>query len=243
MTSANPTSPAPSVGQNRNMLLLGVILGVAAVAAVALILLSQTSSQQVNTGKYAGLQETRLPDGGFMVGAPDAPITIVEFADFACGHCQTYESTITQLVERYVRTGQARYEFRIFPTVGGELTAFIGNTLVCMEEQQPGIFWQASPILYQAASTGNYDGNTARSLANQFGVNYADALSCQQNQSHIMDNLALGREAGVNGTPAVRIRLGDGPLQLVTLNGQTYDRGGPSIEVLGAVIEAANQAS
>src|SRR5215207_4842489 len=36
------------------------------------------------------LHRERLSDGGFIIGDPDAPITIVEFADWACPHCQDY---------------------------------------------------------------------------------------------------------------------------------------------------------
>gem|GEM_PF-6126817 len=39
---------------------------------------------------FASLPQSRTEDGGFVVGKPEAPITIVEFVDYACPHCQTY---------------------------------------------------------------------------------------------------------------------------------------------------------
>jgi protein-disulfide isomerase len=62
--------------------------------------LAQTATPEAPTGAatseaaetlseiFARLPQTRTADGGFVVGAADAPITIVEFADYACPHCQ-----------------------------------------------------------------------------------------------------------------------------------------------------------
>jgi protein-disulfide isomerase len=46
-----------------------------------------TVTAQDYLARYEGIPFERLEDGGFVLGDPAAPITIVEFADFLCSHC------------------------------------------------------------------------------------------------------------------------------------------------------------
>ncbi|SMF68812.1 thioredoxin domain-containing protein [Allosphingosinicella indica] len=55
------------------------------------------------------------PEGGFIMGNPNAPVKVVEYASMTCPHCRDFSATGTpQLVEKYVKTGQVSYEFRNF---------------------------------------------------------------------------------------------------------------------------------
>lgn len=56
---------------------------------------------------------TLTPEGGFRMGNPAAKVKVVEYGSLACPHCRHFEQTGYQpLVQKYVRTGQASYEFR-----------------------------------------------------------------------------------------------------------------------------------
>ena len=46
-----------------------------------------TEPVTIRFGDYAGLSTFRRADGGFVLGEPDAPVTIVAFEDFFCPHC------------------------------------------------------------------------------------------------------------------------------------------------------------
>jgi protein-disulfide isomerase len=51
--------------------------------------------------------------GGFRMGNPAAPVTLVEYGSLACPHCRHFEQTgFKPLVQAYVRTGKVSYEFR-----------------------------------------------------------------------------------------------------------------------------------
>lgn len=53
------------------------------------------------------------PEGGFRMGNPAAPVKLVEYGSLACPHCRHFAETgYKPLVQDYVRTGQASYEFR-----------------------------------------------------------------------------------------------------------------------------------
>jgi protein-disulfide isomerase len=53
------------------------------------------------------------PEGGFLMGNPNAPVKLVEYASYSCPHCKAFEETgAPQLVEKYVKTGRVSWEFR-----------------------------------------------------------------------------------------------------------------------------------
>jgi hypothetical protein len=52
-----------------------------------------------------------------VMGAPDAPVEIVEYASLTCGSCQHFQATVLpDLAARYILTGDARYILRDYPT-------------------------------------------------------------------------------------------------------------------------------
>lgn len=62
--------------------------------------------------------------GGFVMGNPDAPIKIVEFASLTCSHCATFsEQGFEPLVEQYVSQGLVSFEIRNFVRDPLDLTA------------------------------------------------------------------------------------------------------------------------
>lgn len=222
---------------SRNVLVIAATIVVAIVAALAVILLANNNAT-VSIQNYAGMPMSRAADGGFVLGDPDARVTIVEFADFVCPHCIDYLPTADRVINDFVKTGKAKFEYRTFPTAGGQVTAFLGAIAVCLDDQRPGVFWEVKDRLYQMASTGRYDGNTGRSIAQSLGLDYSAALACAQSQKQIQTDIALGERVGVQGTPAVLIRLDDGDLEWIQLGGQRFDRGGAPYEVIAAAIEA-----
>src|SRR5579871_5498055 len=60
--------------------------------------------------------------GGFRMGNPKAKFAIVEYGSLTCPHCRHFaQSAYKPLVEQYVRTGKASYEFRPFLLNGLDL--------------------------------------------------------------------------------------------------------------------------
>ena len=56
------------------------------------------------------------PLGDEVLGKPDAPVTIVEYASMTCGHCATFHAkTYPVLKQRYIDTGKVKYIMREFP--------------------------------------------------------------------------------------------------------------------------------
>lgn len=48
-----------------------------------------------------------------VLGDPDAPVTVIEYASFTCPHCRTFHKTVLpQLKANYIDTGQVRFIHR-----------------------------------------------------------------------------------------------------------------------------------
>lgn len=188
----------------------------------------------------ADAPQSRLEDGGFVVGDPDAPITIVEFSDWACPHCQVYREVIEPVLEEYLPLGMVRYELRPFPTAGGETTIFASQVAECTDELTEGGFWQSYFVLYDAALEGNYSvGGIIGTVTEELDIDQSDLLDCIADAEQIITDYELAIDLGVQGTPAILVRYGDSEPEFIELDGETYDVGGPPEEVLITVIEEA----
>jgi len=185
---------------------------------------------------YNGMVAERTADGGFILGDPNAPVTIVAFEDFTCPHCQRYEPTVDQFIEQYVATGQARFEYRFFPIVDPTYAVLTTQLAECSDDQRPGAFWEAHALLFDIGTATGFDGTTARLVADQLGLNYNDLLQCAPNADQYVTDYALGQSLGIQGTPGVMIRYGSAAPQFIVVDGTIYDRGGPAVNILGQAV-------
>lgn len=181
----------------------------------------------------------RAPDGAFVLGNPAAPITLVVFSDFVCPHCITYESTIQEFIRQFVARGQAKLEYRMFPTAGGDLTRFAGQIAECADEAHPGLFWEVRDFLDDLARTEQYSQDLGQRIANEFALNYAELLSCSTVAQQVTTDVAFGRDQDITGTPAVRVRYGDEDAEIIVVNGMHVQSGGPSLGTLVEMMEMA----
>jgi protein-disulfide isomerase len=63
-------------------------------------------------------------EGGFRMGNPKAKIAVVEYGSLTCPHCRHFAQTaVKPLLDQYVRTGKASYEFRPYVLNGIDLAA------------------------------------------------------------------------------------------------------------------------
>jgi len=229
--SANPGS------QRQGLLVIGVVVVAAVVLAVIVILFaSRGGSAAIN---FADIPTSRGADGSFILGNPDAPVTIIEFADFGCPHCQAYQSTMEQFINEYVATGKAQLEYRNFPTAGGQLTVFAAQLAECADNQRPGAFWEAHNLLYGYATTGRYNDELGRTLAQDLDMSYSDLLTCSSEATQVQTDINFGRSSNISGTPAVMVRYGDGAAQFINAAGAIYDRGSVPMNVLAQVVNDA----
>ena len=84
-------------------------------------------------------------DRGFVRGAMEAPVTIVEFTDFQCPYCKTATATVKQVLEKY--PGKVKWVFRDFPIPRLHPEALKAHEAArCAGEQ--GKFWEYHDLLF-----------------------------------------------------------------------------------------------
>jgi len=67
---------------------------------------------------------SQTPQGGFVMGNPNAPVKLVEYGSYTCGHCAAFsEEGEPTLVDKYVKSGQVSFEFRNFVRDPADLAA------------------------------------------------------------------------------------------------------------------------
>jgi protein-disulfide isomerase len=146
---------------------------------------------------------------GYVMGSPEAPVEIIEFADFECPGCGHF-ATVTEpdIRERLVATGLARFRFVDLP-----LTSIHPNTLVahnaaaCANDQ--GKFWELHDRIFygqtewSTQATGNPT-KVIKGYAKEIGLDqgaFDDCLDTRRHQRQIDANRLEAERLRVQGTP------------------------------------------
>ena len=118
----------PNPNKRRNVMIAGLVAVVVVVAAV-LILVSSGDNKNESAAPAAnaplrGLKETNamlkgIPQDGNALGEKNAPVTMIEYADYQCPFCRDYAlETMPILINDYVRSGKLRMEFEPLTFIG-----------------------------------------------------------------------------------------------------------------------------
>lgn len=171
--------------------------------------------------------------GGYVVGDADAPVEIIEYADFECPACRVqWVLTVQDVKQRLVATGRARYAFRDFPLSMHVNSRPAHHAAACADEQ--GMFEQMHDKLFgmQDKWTGRSGAETRfRRYAGDIGVDLGRYDACMEEgryRGRIQASIEGGVALGVTSTPAFII--GDR-----LYSGISYDRIKAIVDSLTAV--------
>lgn len=132
-------------------------------------------------------------------GQVNAPVTLVVFADFACGHCRTLNAVLSTLRETY--RDQLRIVYRYYPL--GALDSDGGRAAVaaqCAAEQSR--FWEYHDALYAAT---DLKPETLTATAKTLGLDKKAFAACRAGATaaaRVQADLDEGNRLGMTGTPA-----------------------------------------
>ncbi|WP_437598393.1 DsbA family protein [Sorangium sp. So ce590] len=163
---------------------------------------------------------TLATDGSPEMGPPDAPITIVEWADFECPFCRLMSPLLEGLVKRF--DGQVRLVFKFYPLaahVHGESAARAATAAL-----NQGKFWEMHHLIFEnqdrleQADLERY----AQRLKLDMVKFRADLVS-PETKARIEKDKKQAEEVGLEGTPLIFINGREVDLQLLTNPGDDLE--------------------
>ena len=227
------------MSSRRRFLVIGAVVLVAVVAAVgagSLLASGDGEGGGATTGvELAGADETRallqgIPQDGTAIGDPDAPVTLVEFADLQCPYCAQWATdAFPDLVRDYVRPGKLRIEFRGL--------AFIGpDSETALSAGAQGRLWHVVERLYQNQGP-EYAGWVSDELLDAVATSAAvdagpwrDGFDSAAVDEGISSAAAQASTAGIDATPSFLVGPTGGTLVPVEVQSLDADALRPAIE-------------
>ena len=195
-----------------------ILLGVVAVVGVVVVAVAlrgggTATVELVDLGEITDEELVGLAQGA-VYGDPDAPITILEFADYQCSHCGTFALSVKPLLEtEYLQTGRAKLVLHDFPTGMFPHSVLAARAARCAGDQdryfdyhdqlfRTQMDWYSMP-----SATDHF-----KQLADDIGLDAGEFRGCLDSDRHadvVTANRALGERLGVTGTPSIFVHDGE----------------------------------
>lgn len=157
------------------------------------------------------------------IGSDDAPVKIVKYASFTCGHCATLETkTMPQIKKDFVDTGIAQIIYKPFPLDDHALQASL--MMRCIPEEN---FFETYETLFSQQKEWFQSGNPTKflvSLADLAGLNREQFVACTNNQELIAavkdEMIATHKKHKIEAVPAMIFNEGE----QIVVGYQTYEQ-------------------
>lgn len=211
--STTPTKPA-----SRRRLVITVLAVVLAGLLAGLVALvtggSSGTAEPDSAPASVSPQEQSGPDLSrrdrndvHAMGRRNAPVVLVEYSDFQCPFCGKFaRDTKPELIEKYVKKGVLRIEWRDFPVFGEEsvTAARAGHAA-----GQQGKFWEFHNALYaepRRRNAGEFTPEKLVEYARKAGVadleRFRKDMNGEAARKAVERDREEGYEIGVTSTPA-----------------------------------------
>ena len=145
---------------------------------------------------------------GYLLGKPDAPVQVIEFADFECPACGQF-ATLAEpdIRKRLVDAGTISYRFYDYPLPMHKNTWAASNAAACADEQ--GKFWEMHDQLFNAQDQWNGQATSRpkgkfMEYAKALGLNVDQWEACfdaRKYQARIKANEQMATKRGASQTP------------------------------------------
>jgi len=134
------------------------------------------------------------------LGAPDAPLTLLEFGDFECSYCIAAHPTVQGLIARMGE--RLRFVFRHMPL--GEVHPHAELAAEAAEAAgAQGRFWEMHDALFERHAELGPELMTMLARRLQLDTTrFADDLSSRRFRDHVKRDFLGAIRSGVPGTPA-----------------------------------------
>lgn len=188
-----------------------VILGVVVLAGVGILVTqSRGGGGAAATGpQFIDLDPEEVRQApGITQGDPDAPVVVIEFADFQCGACGTFAMFYKPLLNDFIQDGTARFVWYDFPLIQIHGNAFLAARAGrCANEQDR--FWPFHDVMFAERERWAETPAPTRLFADyaeRAGLDrgaFEQCLNSDRYQREVTQNMRFGESLGVQGTPTV----------------------------------------
>ena len=156
------------------------------------------------------LTNTKLMENGSpMIGATNAPISIVEFGDYQCTFCYKFhQDTFNNIQIEYIDLGKVNYVYRDFPLNGYD-SVLAAEASYCAGDQDK--YWSYHNLLFNnwaGENTGWVNINSLIKFATQVDLDISEFNKCLNMHKYyqkVMDNENYAEKIGINATPSFLI--------------------------------------
>jgi protein-disulfide isomerase len=142
---------------------------------------------------------------GLTAGDPNAPIVVVEYADFQCPACQNvFLSLEPTIIKDYINTGKVFYTFEPFSFLGPE-SYRASEAAYCAADQ--GKFWDYHDLLFNnwaGENQGAFSDENLFRFASQIDFDQDAFAECFNSGKYTQKVIDKGDEAiaaGISSTP------------------------------------------
>ena len=152
-----------------------------------------------------------IQSNDMVMGSPDAPVTVIEYASTTCPACANFHlSTFPEIKEKYVDTGKVKFVFREFPTSPVEFS-LIGSVLARCAAEKSGsdAYFLVLGSLFKTQRqwiSGEDPKLELLKIASQAGMDEAAFDSCLKRQELVelvqANSKAAVEQFRISGTPS-----------------------------------------
>ncbi len=195
-----------SVQKTKNQSFVGILVGIAVVGVgvIGYLITSASQSQVIKFDDTIPIAKAQ----SYLVGREDAPVQVIEFADFECPLCGSFaQVSEPDIRQRLIEPGTVAIRFYDFPLPMHKNTWAASNAAACANEQNQFL------AMHDRIFAGQTEWNTAATTkpkgamvgyAKELGLDVKKFEECYDSQRmipRIKGNAAEAQARRVDGTP------------------------------------------
>jgi protein-disulfide isomerase len=222
---------AASTQRRKRLIQLGSVVGVVIVIVVVILVATGggSSSSKVPTTPVEKNKSvvavtsliSSIPQSATTLGDPKAPVTLQYFGDLECPICREFTlGALPGLIQKYVRTGKMKIEYRNLETATREPETFRKQQIAAMAAGKQDKAWDYIELFYHEQGqedTGYVTEKYLQELAAQVpGLNLT-TWTADRNDAEfatkVTTDAQAANNAGFDGTPSFLLGKTGEPLQ------------------------------
>jgi protein-disulfide isomerase len=145
--------------------------------------------------------QMNVGNGWYALGRADAPVTLVEFADFQCPFCKKFHTdAYAELKKNYIDTGKVRFISRDLPLEFHPFALKAAEAARCAGDQ--GKYWELRHALYSESAAP--DDSVIKKAAEGLSLDVAALQSCiaaDKYKTDVQKDSAEAATLQISGTP------------------------------------------